>query len=243
MHVRRRKVRWHRGLTDWLVINLAPLILAMIGSTWRVRIIGLKHLQAARQRGRPIVIAGLHGRLVPLIYRLARPPLGPGMIMSSPSKDGYVSGNISRKLGMLVITGSTGVDGARGFRTMLRQLRDNPGRPACMLVDGSRGPRGHCKPGAIALARVGGEVVLPVIATSDRHLQGTSWDRWRLPALMSRVTIAVLPPITVPRKASAEEQERLRQLLEHQLVRGTEVLDVLAHGVDSSPVREEAKHG
>jgi hypothetical protein len=91
------------------------------------------------------------------------------------------------------------------------------GRPAAFTVDGPRGPARIAQAGAVWLAKVTGNPVLPFHIESDRHWSLGSWDRTQIPKPYAHVALAMGEPVEVPRDADAEGIESARGLLEARL--------------------------
>jgi len=116
-----------------------------------------------------------------------------------------------------VVRGSAGRGGARALLGMLRILRDERDSRLCLAVDGSRGPRGRVKPGAIALAAKSGAWILPTASAARRCLVFRSWDRFALPLPFSPVQVVMRRPFTVPSRLAEAEAEQWRLHLEREL--------------------------
>lgn len=212
---KRCKRRLVAAIGPWLV--LAGLYL--LGCTWRIRVSGLRHLRAARAAGTPVIGAGLHARSLPMAYAFNRPALRPCVSLSSSSRDGQMMARVLRGMGMAVVGGSSGSDGARGFIALVRHLRQHPEQIASILVDGGRGPRGHCKAGVVQLAQRTGGLVLPVVlSASPALIAHRSWDRQVLPLPFARIHIAVGPLLLLPMEGTVEVQ---RRRIERLLLRRT----------------------
>ena len=141
---------------------------------------------------RPWVYAFWHGQQFALL-RWARPRRTLAMV--SLSRDGALQACALPRLGMDIVRGSTSRGGARALRAMVRGMRD-AGADAAFAVDGPRGPLGSVAPGAVAVARAMGGVVVPVAsAAAARWVLARAWDRYELPKPFTRVAVVVGPPL------------------------------------------------
>ena len=162
-------------------------LVAMLASTLRWRAEGLDRLEGVLGSGRQPIMAFWHGRIAGII----------------------------RRFGYGTARGST----SRGARRALRQLtRDMAaGRPAAFTLDGPRGPAGVAQPGAVWLAKVTGNPVLPFHIETDRHWTLRSWDRTQIPKPFATAAIVLGEPIEVPPDADEAGIELARLMLQERL--------------------------
>jgi len=101
---------------------------------------------------------------------------------------------------------------------MLQLVRDMAaGRPAGFTVDGPRGPARVAQPGAVWLAKLTGNPVLPFHLEASAAWTMRSWDRTQIPKPFSTVTLVVGAPLEVPRDATAAVLDDVRGQLESRL--------------------------
>jgi lysophospholipid acyltransferase (LPLAT)-like uncharacterized protein len=153
-----------------------------------------------------------HGRILPATYYFRRRGI---VVMTSENFDGEWIAGIIRRFGYATARGST----SRGARKALHQLtRDMAaGKPAAFTLDGPRGPAGIAQPGAVWLAKVTGNPVLPFHIETDRHWTLGSWDRTQIPKPFANASIVVGAPIEVPRRADDTGMENARVMLQDRL--------------------------
>ena len=187
-------------------------LVAMLASTLRWRAEGLEHLERVLAGGRQPIMAFWHGRILPATYYFRRRGI---VVMTSENFDGEWIAGIIRRFGYGTARGST----SRGARKALHQLtRDMAaGKPAAFTLDGPRGPVGIAQPGAIWLAKVTGNPVLPFHIETDRHWTLGSWDRTQIPKPFAHASIVVGAPIDVPRRADDAGIENARVALQDRL--------------------------
>jgi lysophospholipid acyltransferase (LPLAT)-like uncharacterized protein len=188
-------------------------LVAMLASTLRWRAEGLEHLERVLASGRQPIMAFWHGRILPATYYFRRRGI---VVITSENFDGEWIAGIIRRFGYGTARGST----SRGARKALHQLtRDMAaGKAAAFTLDGPRGPAGVAQPGAVWLAKVTGNPVLPFHIETDRHWTLGSWDRTQIPKPFAHASIVVGPPIDVPRRTDDTGIESARMLLQDRLL-------------------------
>ncbi|HWF85012.1 MAG TPA: lysophospholipid acyltransferase family protein [Vicinamibacterales bacterium] len=187
-------------------------LIATLGATLRWRTEGLEHFDQITASGRQPIMAFWHGRILPATYYFRRRGI---IVITSENFDGEWIAGIIERFGYGTARGST----SRGARKALLQLtRDMAaGRPAGFTVDGPRGPAGVAQPGAVWLAKITGNPVLPFHLEADRHWTLNSWDHTQVPKPRATVSIAMGEPFDVPRDADEAGIEAARRELEGRL--------------------------
>lgn len=136
-------------------------------------------------------------------------------MLISEHRDGMLISKAVIGLDIRQVAGSSRRGGVAALRAMQRLLAE--GQCVGVTPDGPRGPRMRAKPGAVKAAQLSGTPMIPVSgAVTHRRIFG-SWDRFYLALPFCRGIILWGEPIHVPRRASDEELERLRALLEERL--------------------------
>jgi lysophospholipid acyltransferase (LPLAT)-like uncharacterized protein len=185
-------------------------ILAALGATYRFRVEGVEHLQAAQRLGHPIH-AFWHGRILPGTIYFKRRNI---VVITSENFDGEWIARIITKFGYGTARGSS----SRGARkAMLQMIRDVRERPVAFSLDGPRGPARVAQPGAVWLAKVTGNPIIPFHLESDRHWTLNSWDRAQIPKPFATVAIAFAPPIQIASDTSDEALAQANARLEAAL--------------------------
>lgn len=208
----------HRRLTSRQTALAAAIaaagkpMLASLCSTIRWTAEGMRHYDAIRASGRQPVMAFWHGRIVHATWFFR----GRGIVvMISENFDGEWIGRLIERFGYRTARGSTSRGGARALARMRRLALD--GAPTGLAVDGPRGPARAAQPGAVWLASLTGNPVLPFHAEADRFWTAASWDGTQVPRPFARAAMVVGPPIEVPRTAGPDLIESRRQALERSL--------------------------
>jgi lysophospholipid acyltransferase (LPLAT)-like uncharacterized protein len=191
-----------------LIAAVGYRLVGLLGSTLRWRTEGLEHLDRIAADGRRPIMAFWHGRILPATYYFRRRGI---VVITSENFDGEWIAGIIERFGYGTARGST----SRGARKALRQLtRDMAaGNPAGFTVDGPRGPARVAQPGAVWLAKVTGNPVLPFHLEASRFWTMNSWDRTQIPKPFATVAIAMGEPFSVPGDADERAIEAAREML------------------------------
>jgi lysophospholipid acyltransferase (LPLAT)-like uncharacterized protein len=203
------EVAWRRSRMKRLqvaaIAGLGYPILAALGTTYRFRVEGLEHLQAAQALGHPIH-AFWHGRILPGTIYFKRRGI---VVITSENFDGEWIARIISRFGYGTARGSS----SRGARkAMLQLIRDVRERPVAFSLDGPRGPARVAQPGAVWLAKMTGNPIVPFHLEANRHWTLRSWDRAQIPKPFATVVLVFAPPIQV---RSATSDESLTQVNAH----------------------------
>ena len=187
-----------------------PMIDALGSSlTWKVE--GLEHLRFEGDGRRPIM-AFWHGRVLTATYYFR----GRGIVvMISENFDGEWIARIIEQFGFRTSRGSTSRGGRRALLQLKREM--DRGRPSGFAVDGPRGPARQAQPGAVWLAKLTGNPVVPFHMEASRYWSLKSWDRTQIPKPFSTVVLCVGAPIEVPAEADDATLEAKRVELEQSL--------------------------
>lgn len=177
---------------------LAEAAARPLAASWRWRVLAEPGRRAAPPRPplplEPAVYALWHEHLLPLA--LAHRGAGATALVSR-HRDGEILTRVLRRLGHTAARGSSTRGGSEGLRAMIRAGRQ--GKPLAFTPDGPRGPARHCKPGIVRAAAETGLPIVPLSAAAARGRRLASWDRFLVPAPLTRVVIARGAPIDVPR--------------------------------------------
>jgi lysophospholipid acyltransferase (LPLAT)-like uncharacterized protein len=185
-----------------------PLI-GMLGRTWRWRVTGFEHFTGIFATGRFPVMAFWHGRILPALYYFRRRGI---VVITSDNFDGEWMAKIIHRFGYMTARGSTSRNAARAALRAKRRMEE--GRPVGLTVDGPRGPAHVAQPGALWLAKVTGNPVLPFHLEAASHWTARSWDASQVPLPFSRIAVVVGEPLWVPGDADAAVLEAKRVELE-----------------------------
>ena len=164
--------------------HLVMWFIKLLRVTCRVRPINDPRDQF-RAEGSPYIYAGLHAQQIAMVM-YAEP--GAGSLVSR-SRDGDLIARTLERTGAVPIRGSAGASrkgGAAALRALVNHVAG--GRPACLAVDGPKGPRGIVNPGIAMLSQKTGAPILPISLYAHwRIVFSGTWDRTQLPMPFSRI--------------------------------------------------------
>ena len=199
---------------------LGALAIRLIGCTWRFRVFGEDHADAARRSAPHSIYAFWHGRMLPLSYGYRNRSI---QVLASEHRDGELMGQLIRLLGFGHVRGSSTRGGARAIRELVSKLEE--GFDLGITVDGPKGPRYTVKAGPLEISKLSGAPVVPVTTGSKSHWVFSSWDAFELPKPFTTVYVRFGAPVYVPPEAGPEMLEGKRLELEQTLRDITETND------------------
>ncbi len=207
--------RWHQRLAAWLIFALVRAVSATLRYRWTDR-----SGYFANPPAEPAIYCIWHNRLalclIPYFGYIRKRNQTPGLAaMVSASKDGGFLAGILECFGVQPVRGSTSRRGPQALLELTGWAER--GYDLAIAPDGPRGPAYVVQEGIIGLAQVTGLPIIPVSYYLRWKIQVKSWDRFQIPLPFSFCEMLFGQPIRVPRKASDEEREALRQQLERTL--------------------------
>lgn len=197
--------------------------------TCRVRAINDQR-DALRAEGQPYIYAGLHAQQIAMVVH-AEP--GSGALVSR-SRDGDLIARTLEKTGAVPIRGSGGSSrkgGAAALRALVNHVTG--GRPACLAVDGPKGPRGVIHPGIALLSqKTGAPVLVMALVPTRRLVLSRTWDRTQIPLPFCRIDGAFGDPI-YPRQG--ESVRDYTQRIQDELLRMERKYDPKEAAITQTP--------
>ncbi|HEU6448334.1 MAG TPA: lysophospholipid acyltransferase family protein [Verrucomicrobiae bacterium] len=133
----------------------------------------------------------------------------------SASKDGAFLSAILERFGVLPVRGSSSRRGPQALLELATAAER--GCDLAITPDGPRGPRYVIQHGAMSLAQITGLPLVPVSYSLKWKIQLKSWDAFQIPLPFSVCEVTGGKVFRIPRDASDEEREKLRQELEKEL--------------------------
>ena len=187
---RRRRLRsLRRKITARILTVVAPPVMRLLSSTWKVEHVDSENLDRALRS--PACIATIwHGRL---LVGLSEHGGKSHTVLVSPSYDGSLVTSLLRRFGFATVQGSSNKNPARAVRALIGKLQ--AGGAIIITPDGPRGPRHTVREGPARIARATGYPILPLGFVCDRSWNLKSWDRFTIPKLGARVALVYGEPI------------------------------------------------
>ncbi len=201
-----------------LIAFVGPIIIKLLGRTWRVSLDGEDELSRHRQKGVKILYAFWHNRILPLAYVYRNRGV---RIMISEHSDGELIARIVDRMGYNPVRGSTTKGGMKAAREL---ILDNSPYDLAITPDGPKGPRQIAQTGAAYIASRGGHALTPIAVSASSAWKLNSWDRFLIPKPFCRLDIAVGEPIFIDKYAKADQLNQSTQYLQNQLNDLTESL-------------------
>jgi lysophospholipid acyltransferase (LPLAT)-like uncharacterized protein len=180
-----------------------PVLLRVLYSTWRVRVVNDGGWRTLRAHHRPFIFALWHGQLLPLVVQHRSQGI---RILISEHRDGELIAQIANRLGLASIRGSTTRGAARALLAMCDALVS--GHEVAVTPDGPRGPARTFASGAVVAANRAGAPIVAIGVSASRAWHLRSWDAFMIPKPFARVTVAYSDPMYVnaPDARSAASQ-------------------------------------
>ncbi len=225
---------WRGKLVPALASRAAYAYIRLLRATMRIEQDSHEALARARRTSGQYILAFWHSRFVmmPYVYPDRRI-----VVLISRHRDSRMLADILQRFSFAMAFGSSTTGGAQALREVLRRVKD--GYDVGITPDGPRGPRRRAKPGVIATARLTGLPILPLAFSARAARRLGSWDGTLVPFPFTRGLFVCGEPVRVPREADQGEQERLRERLEAELDRVTDLADARM-GLGVEPARPTA---
>ena len=176
--------------------------------TYKIRWVGIENREKARAESpdRSMIITAFHETVVPIMR--AHAWTEPYAVLASRSKDGDYAAFVSKKMDFIPVRGSSKKRNKdKGGKEATLQFLENlkSGNSVALTIDGPKGPRHVCKPGAAVIAQKSGAPILPTVGVAASYWEFNSWDRFKLPKPFTTITVIYGEPIFVPASATPEE--------------------------------------
>ena len=196
---------------------MTRIVFLLLFSTCRVQEFGQEIGEAYQKEnpGKGLLVATWHRGVMFLVHHYRNQKC---VTMASSSKDGELAAQAAERHGWIVVRGSSSYRGFEALKELVHYFQK--GHIGGLVVDAPRGPAHVSKIGIITAARMTGLPILTLMWNADRSWRLNSWDRTIIPKPFSRIVLAYAENlIWIPRGASREEMESMRQLLDDTLNR------------------------
>ncbi len=206
-----RRLSAGRKLAYAIGLPLLRGVIWLLNATYRIdKVIGEDIAERVIREGRAYVPCYWHSQhlvLSNMMRRWVQRGFKAGFVISA-SVDGDVPARIAKSWGGEVIRGSAARTGALVLRDAQAMMKR--GVSIVTTPDGPRGPVFELKTGTVLMSRIGGAPLLPIGYAADRAWVMNTWDKFMVPKPFAKIVIAVGEPIEVPRGASMQDIERVR---------------------------------
>ena len=207
------------GVGQRLAARMFYMLLRMLRFTWRVYFSDPHGIMEAG-RDRPLIFCAWHNRLAYVMIAIRediQPKTGRRLAaMVSASRDGAFLVEILRAFDVEPVRGSTSRRGRQALLELSRQVK--AGRHLGITPDGPRGPCYEIQDGILSLAQLTGLPIVPLGCQARRKVRFKSWDRFQLPWPLTRCDVAFGEPLEVPRKATDEQRNALKDDLKRRMM-------------------------
>ena len=207
------------GVGQRLAARMFYMLLRMLRFTWRVYFSDPHGIMDAG-RDRPLIFCAWHNRLAYVMIAIRediQPKTGRRLAaMVSASRDGAFLVEILRAFDVEPVRGSTSRRGRQALLELSRQVK--AGRHLGITPDGPRGPCYEIQDGILSLAQLTGLPIVPLGCQARRKVRFKSWDRFQLPWPLTRCDVAFGEPLEVPRKATDEQRNALKDDLKRRMM-------------------------
>jgi hypothetical protein len=207
--------KWHQRVAAWLIFASIRAVAFTLRYRWNDR----SEFYSGPPSG-PAIYCVWHNRLVLCVpayraYAQKRNPT-PGIAgMVSASRDGGFLTGILECFRVEPVRGSSSRRGPQALLELTSWA--DRGYDLAITPDGPRGPCYVVQEGVMSLAQLTGLPIVPFSYNLGWKIRVKSWDRFQIPLPFSRCEMMIEKPIRVPRDATDEEREALRQRLESAL--------------------------
>jgi hypothetical protein len=211
------------SFTERLMIKTIGLMgywwLSAIGRSVRWTVIDGHYHAEITNAGKRIIYTCWHNRMLLATWFWRRRGI---VVTSSRSYDAEYTARFIQRLGYGVAKGSSTRGGANALRVMLACM--NHGIDVGFPIDGPRGPVYVAKKGAVALAKLTGQAILPFHISAETFWEAKSWDRFQVPHPFTRAVVLLGEPLYVPTDATPalveSKQNQLQTTLDSLRERG-----------------------
>lgn len=210
----RKKIADSEGFNN-AVAGLCSWYIRLVHRTSKWERHGFEALDETVAAGEPVIVVLWHQRLLmtPYFFPLH---LGPICSITSSARAGSMVGRIQKRFGFQTIAMSSHKRHVALSREVLGRMKQ--GVSIGIAADGPRGPARVSSTVPLVWARASGRRVFTITYSARRGTEAGTWDRMLLPGPWNTgVFMCREWQRSVPRKATDDEIEDLRQDLQRQL--------------------------
>ena len=185
----------------------------LVGKTTRWKIHGVEEMYKLWDKEKAIIAIIWHGRalMFPYFYDKKRPLNA----LVSLHNDGRIIAALLKKYKVKTIGGSTTKGGKEAALGLMSSLEKN--HSIAIIPDGPTGPRMKMNESPLYFAKKSGKPIIGATYSIENSFIAKSWDAMMFPFPFNKGIIYLTKPYYVPRNASKEEVEEIRQEIEDEL--------------------------
>jgi lysophospholipid acyltransferase (LPLAT)-like uncharacterized protein len=209
------------GILQWFIAIIIAMPIWFVYLTSRIKITNYETFKKYRRR--PAIFVFWHGRSMMLSPIIAVGRMR-AYAIASQHHDGRIMAKVQRLFGLRPLYGSTTHGGMSVLRGGLRVLGD--GRYSlCISPDGPGGPSLRIQDGTMYFSKMTGAPIIPVCYSASRAKFVNRWDRYMIAKPFSRINCVVGAPVVVPRRATDDEVQKIKNDLEKYMVETVHKMD------------------
>jgi lysophospholipid acyltransferase (LPLAT)-like uncharacterized protein len=205
---------------------LASAVIRLLNLSYRISHVNREPVDRLQQQGKPFIVCFWHGRIfsaMPFAFQKTQ-----FKVLISRHGDGEFIARVVKHFNIGAVRGSHRKASVSSVREIITELKK--GVTIGITPDGPKGPRHVFKEGIIEIARMTGKPIVLLTYSGSGRKVFSSWDKFLLAWPFSRVVFLWGNPLYVPKEASREQIEKIRQEVEGELIALTEKADILACG-------------
>nr|WP_321249050.1 DUF374 domain-containing protein [uncultured Ruegeria sp.] len=211
----RKKIADSEAVLNWAARRIASYIRMVHRNTSWQRL-GFEEMDKLVEQGEPVIVVMWHQRLTLSPYLF---PLDKGRVctITSAARAGSMVGRVQKLFGLDSIAMTSRKRHVALSREVLGMIKQ--GISIGIAADGPRGPERVLSTVPLVWARTSGKRVFGITFSTRHGREAGTWDRMLLPRPWRNQGVFLCREWTeaVPRKASEEQVETLRQSLEHHM--------------------------
>jgi hypothetical protein len=165
-----------------------------------------------KNRNKNYVLAFWHGSMLLPWYMHRKQYM---VALTSKSKDGDLLAKVLKHWKYRVIRGSSSTGGDVALGIMVDYAKNN--YSITVTPDGPRGPRHKMKAGAVITAKKSGLPLILVGVGIKKYSPLSSWDKFEIPKLFTRIMLVYSDPVYVPHNLSYDDTSKMIEECEQKL--------------------------
>lgn len=210
-----------------LLSSLATFYLIVVNNTTKWKSYNAQIMKNAWNGSGPVIVVFWHEKL--LLMTNSWKSREPFHMLISNHADGKIVANTISWFGISTVYGSSSRGGVTAIKMLVKKIQS--GSSIGITPDGPRGPKRVLSDGALFIASLSGATIIPSSSAIKNHLVLNTWDQLEVPLPFSTGARVWGNPITVPRKCSGQELERLKIELDSSLHQVTKKSNGLVNNI------------